>query len=44
MLLRRLKVSYDTHIINENNITKITWDTVQLEKGKKAYNNTFFKC
>jgi hypothetical protein len=44
MLLRRLKVNYDTQIINENNIIKITWETVQLEKGRKAYNNTFFKC
>ena len=44
MLLRRLKVNYDTQIINENNIIKITWQTVQLEKCRKAYNNTFFKC
>jgi hypothetical protein len=44
MLLRRLKVNCDTHIINENNIIKITWETVELEKGRKAYDNTFFKC
>jgi hypothetical protein len=40
MLLRRLEANSDTRVINENNIIKMTWETVQLENGRKTYDNT----